>query len=203
MCWNANVSINTYIFGLFACLFALLNKKINITRFLFAQSWMSIQLIEYFIWSKTFSNRLLSQIAFIIIFSQPLFSILSISNNTNVKYVALVGYLLFMVFIMILKPWSTIDFTTVQATNGHLSWKWMDYSKITILIWFLFLSISFAINKEWIKLSLLTITAVISYVLYSKTLTWASLWCWVSNIASLFIIGIVFYDDVCIYYKKK
>ena len=203
MCWNANVSINTYIFGLFACLFALLNKKINITRFLFAQSWMSIQLIEYFIWSKTFSNRLLSQIAFVIIFSQPLFSILSISNHTNVKYLTLVGYLLFMVFIMILKPWSTIDFTTVQATNGHLSWKWLDYSKITILIWFLFLSIKLVVNKNLYILSLVTISAIVTYVLYSKTLTWGSLWCWLINIFSLILIATVFYDDICIYYKKK
>jgi len=195
MCWNANVSINTYIFGLFACLFALLNKKINITRFLFTQSWMSMQLIEYFIWSKSFSNRLLSQIAFVFIFSQP--------NHTTVKSLSLVGYLLFIVFLMILKPWSTIDFTTVQATNGHLSWKWLNYSKIVILIWFMFLFISLVVNKEWIKLSLITITAIISYVLYSKTLTWGSLWCWISNLFSLILIATVFYDDVCIYYKKK
>ena len=203
MCWNANVSINTYIFGLFACLFALLNKKINISRFLFAQSWMSMQLIEYFIWSKSFSNRLLSQIAFIFIVTQPLFSILSISNHTNIKYVALVGYLLFTVFMMVIKPWSKIDFRSVQASNGHLSWKWLDYPKFAIIIWFLFLSISFALNKEWIKLILLTITAIISYALYSKTLTWGSLWCWLVNLASLYMIGIVFYDDVCIYYKTK
>jgi len=203
MCWNANVSINTYIFGLFACLFALLNKKINITRFLFTQSWMSMQLIEYFIWSKSFSNRLLSQIAFVFIFSQPIFSILCISNHTTVKSLSLVGYLLFIVFLMILKPWSTIDFTTVQATNGHLSWKWLNYSKIVILIWFMFLFISLVVNKEWIKLSLITITAIISYVLYSKTLTWGSLWCWISNLFSLILIATVFYDDVCIYYKKK
>lgn len=203
MCWNANVSINTYIFGLFACLFAFFNNKLTVTRFLFAQSWMSMQLIEYFIWSKTFSNRLLSQIAFVFIFSQPLFSILSISNHTTVKYLALVSYFLFMAIIMIFKPWSTIDFTTVQATNGHLSWKWMNYSKIVILLWFIFFSISFVVGKEWIQLSLLTISAVVSYVLYSKTLTWGSLWCWLVNLASLYIIGNVFYDDICIYYKKN
>jgi hypothetical protein len=203
MCWNANVSINTYIFGLFACLFAFFNNKLSVMSILFAQSWMSMQLIEYFIWSKSFSNRLLSQIALLVILSQPLFGILSISNHTTFKYVALVGYLLFITVVMIFKPWSTIDFTTVQATNGHLSWKWLDYSKITILIWFLFLSIKLVVNKNLYILSLVTISAIVTYVLYSKTLTWGSLWCWLINIFSLILIATVFYDDICIYYKKK
>ena len=203
MCWNANISINTYIFGLFACLFAFFNNKLSLTRFLFAQSWMSMQLIEYFIWSKTFSNRLLSQIAFLVVFSQPIFSILCISNHTTIKFLALVSYLLFITVVLILKPWSKIDFTTVQATNGHLSWKWLNYPSIAILIWFIFFSISFMVSKQWIQLSLVAISAIVTYVLYSKTLTWGSLWCWLVNLASLFIIGTVFYDDVCIYYKKK
>ena len=203
MCWNANVSINTYIFGLFACLFAFFNNKLSVTSFLFAQSWMSMQLIEYFIWSKTFSNRLLSQIAFLFIFSQPIFGILSISNHTTLKYLALVSYFLFIAILMIFKPWSTIDFTTVQSTNGHLSWKWLNYPNIAILLWFIFLSIKFIINKELFILSLVTISAIVTYALYSKTLTWGSLWCWLSNLGSLYIIGNVFYDDICIYYKKK
>ena len=203
MCWNANVSINTYIFGLFASFFGLLNNKISLMSFLFIQNWLSIQLIEYFIWSKTFSNRLLSQIAFLVIYSQPIFGILSISNYKTVKFLALVSYLLFTTVVMIFKPWSKIDFTTVQSTNGHLSWKWLNYPSITILIWFIFFSISFMVSKQWIQLILVAISAIVIYALYSKTLTWGSLWCWISNIASLFIIGTVFYDDVCIYYKKK
>ena len=203
MCWNANVSINTYIFGLFASFFGLLNNKISLMGFLFIQNWLSIQLIEYFIWSKTFSNRLLSQIAFLVIYSQPIFGILSISNHKTVKFLALVSYLLFTTVVMIFKPWSKIDFTSVQATNGHLSWKWLNYSKIVVLLWFIFLSIQFIVNKEWFILSLVTISAIVTYTLYSKTLTWGSLWCWLANLVSLIIIANVFYDDICIYYKKK
>lgn len=203
MCWNANVSINTYIFGLFACLFALFNNKLNILSFLFIQSWLSIQLIEYFIWSKSFSNRILSQIAFLFIYSQPIFGILSISNHTSFKYLALVSYFLFTIVVMIHKPWSIIDFRTIQATNGHLSWKWLNYSFIVIFLWFLFLSIKFVVNKEWFILCLITISAIVTYVLYNKTLTWGSLWCWLANFVSFIMIASVFYDDICIYYKKN
>lgn len=166
---------------------------------LFIQSWLSMQLIEYFIWSKKFSNRLLSQIAFLLVASQPIIGILSISNHTFIKYIALVGYLLFVIVTMLIKPWSKIDFTSVKGPNGHLSWKWLDYSISLLLIWFMFLSIKFVVMGEWFILSLLTISLAITYALYHNSLTWGSLWCWFANLASFFIIAGVFYDDVCIY----
>ena len=198
MCWNANVSLNTYIFGLFACIFTYFNKKIGLMSLLFMQTWLSMQLIEYFIWSKTFSNRLLSQIAFIVIASQPIFGILSISKHNIIKYVSLFCYLLFSTFVMILKPWSKIEFSSTPSKNGHLAWNWGKYSNILILIWFMFLSIKFVINKEWFILGLVTISAVITFALYHKTHTWGSLWCWLANTVSLIMILSVFYDDICI-----
>jgi len=202
MCWNAKVSLNTYIVGLFACIFAYFNNKLEFTTLLFIQTWMSIQLIEYFIWSKTFSNRLLSQIAFILIVLQPIFGILSISNNDIIKYVSLFGYLCFVTIGMIFKPWSKIDFSSTPSASGHLAWNWLKYPNIMLLIWFMFLSIKFIVKKQWFILSLVTISAVITFVLYHKTYTWGSLWCWFSNFASLFIISSVFYDDICIYFNK-
>ena len=62
MCWNASVSLNTYIFGLFACLFAYFNNKISLLELFSLQSFMLIQLTEYFVWSKQFSNRVVSHI---------------------------------------------------------------------------------------------------------------------------------------------
>jgi hypothetical protein len=80
MCWSANVSLNTYIFGLFACIFSYMNNRIKLYNLFFLQSFMSIQLIEYFVWKKQFSNKLLSQIAYILILVQPIFAILQIEN---------------------------------------------------------------------------------------------------------------------------
>ena len=59
MCWSASVSINTYAFGLFASLFAYSNGVTNLLGFILYQSFIIMQLIEYFIWTKTFSNRLI------------------------------------------------------------------------------------------------------------------------------------------------
>jgi hypothetical protein len=168
---------------------------------LFIQTWLSMQLIEYFIWSKTFSNRVLSQISFILIACQPLFGILSITKANFMKYVLLVSYVCFAIITMIIHPWSKIDFTSTPSKNGHLAWNWMNYPATTLLIWFIFLSIKFILNKEWFTLSLVTVSAAITYSLYHKTLTWGSLWCWLSNFVSFIIIISVFYDDICLHYK--
>lgn len=201
MCWNENVSLNTYIFGLFASIFGYLNNKITFTGLLFIQTWLSIQLIEYFIWNKTFSNRTLSQIAFILITCQPLFGILSISHENFIKYGVLVSYVCFAIITMTTHPWSKIDFTSTPAANGHLAWNWMKYPNATLLIWFMFFSVKFIVNKEWFILLLVTFSAALTYSLYHKTLTWGSLWCWLSNFVSFIIVISVFYDDICLYYK--
>ena len=44
MCWNASVSLNTYIFGLFASLFSYYNGYGNILSVIFYQSFIIIQL---------------------------------------------------------------------------------------------------------------------------------------------------------------
>ena len=69
------MSLNTYILGLFACIFAYVNNKISLYMFIFCQSFMIMQLVEYFIWSKSsFSNHILSQLGFILIVLQPIFA---------------------------------------------------------------------------------------------------------------------------------
>lgn len=202
MCWNATVSLNTYIFGLFACIFSYVNNRLDIFNFLFIQSWMSIQLIEYFIWSKTFSNRVLSQVAFILIVLQPVFGILAASTSQT-KYIYLALYICFAAVTMVLNPWSKIDFSSTPASNGHLAWNWLNFSIPYMIIWFFFLSIKFVANKQWIIYALVCISLVVTYLLYHKTKTWGSLWCWLANLASFAMIYDVFYNDINCYLKNK
>jgi len=98
---------------------------------------MSMQLIEYFIWSKTFSNRVLSQVAFILIVLQPVFGILAASTSQT-KYIYLALYICFAAVTMVLNPWSKIDFSSTPASNGHLAWNWLNFSIPYMIIWFFF-----------------------------------------------------------------
>jgi len=196
MCWNASVSLNTYIFGLFACLFSYFNNKVSFKSVLFFQSFMSMQLLEYFIWSKQFSNRLLSQLSYILVLSQPFFGLLSSEKN-----VLLIFYTLFVAVLLLFNPWSSTDFRSTPASNGHLAWHWLQLSLPWLFIWFLFLITKMVLNRNWISVLLMCVSISVSYILYEKSMTWGSLWCWVSNVFALYLIYNVFEEDVCLYLK--
>ena len=200
---NASVSINTYIFGLFATVFSYVNRNVNgITStqsLIFYQSFIIMQLIEYFIWSKTFSNRLLSQIAFIVIFLQPIFNITQINTRPELIPYLLFAYIVFVgiVYTFII-PLNTVDFSTVPSKNGHLSWNWLNVNIYIIFIWHAFLSSRWIIDKMYLQFIFTTVFLIATLILYKDTNTWGSLWCWIVNLVSIYLVLSVFYDEFCI-----
>jgi hypothetical protein len=196
MCWNATVSINTYIFGLFACIFAYMNNVISLSTLLFNQSFMVMQLIEYLIWSKKFSNKILSQIAYISVLSQPIVGILTI-DKPQIKNIGLALYFIFLIALFIINPWSSIDFRSIPAANGHLAWHWMPSALPILIVWMLFLSLRMILNKDWIAMGIVYFLVIVSYILYNKTLTAGSFWCWISNFIAIFFIYKVFAKEFC------
>lgn len=198
MCWNASVSLNTYALGLFASSLSLYNGDSNIRGFIFYQSIILIQLIEYFIWSKTFSNRLLSQIALFVILCQPILNIIKIERQPELVPYLLAGYLLFIIIVYtIVIPFNTIDFSSVQSKNGHLAWNWFDWNIYMIIIWHAFLSSRWIIDNMYFTFIIITIFLIVSVILFKETKTWGSMWCWISNVASFHLILRVFYNDFC------
>ena len=198
MCWNASVSLNTYIFGLFASFFSYYNGDSKILAILFYQSVIIMQLIEYFIWSKTFSNRLLSQIALLVILSQPVFNIIKINKKPELIPYLLAGYFVF-IFILytIVIPLNTINFSSTRGKNGHLSWNWLNWNIVIFLIWYAFLSSTWIIQEMYPTLIFVSMLLITSIILYKNTNTWGSLWCWACNFMSFYFIIKVFYKDFC------
>ena len=198
MCWNASVSLNTYIFGLFASLFSYYNGFGNILSVIFYQSFIIVQLIEYFVWTKAFSNKLLSQIGFFVIMCQPIFNIIKIEQSPQVIPYILAAYIIFIVILYtIIVPFNTIDFTMIPSKNGHLSWKWLDLNIYIIFIWYAFLSIRWIIDRMYLVLTIITSLLIITLVLYKDTNTFGSMWCWTANIISFYLIIEVFYKNIC------
>jgi hypothetical protein len=199
MCWNASVSLNTYIFGLFASLFSYYNGFGNILSVIFYQSFIIMQLIEYFVWTKSFSNKLLSQIGLFVIMCQPIFNIIKIEQSPQVIPYILAAYIIFIVILYtFIVPLNTVIFSTVPSKNGHLSWKWLDLNIYIIFIWYAFLSIRWIIDKEFLTLIVITALLIITLVLYKDTNTFGSMWCWTANIISLYLIFEVFYKNICV-----
>jgi hypothetical protein len=198
MCWNASVSLNTYIFGLFASLFSYYNGFGNILSVIFYQSFIIMQLIEYFIWTKAFSNKLLSQIGFFVIMCQPIFNIIKIEQSPQVIPYILAAYIIFIVILYtFIVPLNTVNFSTVPSKNGHLSWKWLDLNIYIIFIWYAFLSIRWIIDKMYLILTIITTLLIITLILYKDTNTFGSMWCWTANIISFYLIFEVFYKNIC------
>jgi glycosyltransferase involved in cell wall biosynthesis len=197
MCWNASVSLNTFVFGVFALLFSYFNDDIKIPVAISYLSIIIMQLIEYFVWSKTYSNSLLSQIAFLVIIFQPIFQILSIEKRPELILYLLVAYIIFMLTRACTSSLNTVNFSMVPAENGHLAWKWLNCNLFIILIWYMFFASRLIIDKLYSTLTLLTIFLIISIILYKDTQTWGSMWCWVCNFSSLYLILKVFYKDIC------
>ncbi len=198
MCWNASVSLNTYIFSLFASVFAYHNGVTNLLGLIFYQSFVIMQLIEYFIWTKTFSNRLLSQIALFVVLCQPILNILKIETQPKLIPYLLVGYFLFIgIVYTVVIPLHTVDFSSTPSKNGHLSWNWFKHNIYIIIILYAFLSVRWIIDKMYPTLIFITTILIISIILYKETHTWGSMWCWLANALSFYLILLIFYKDLC------
>lgn len=196
MCWNADISLNTFLFSLFALFFGLVNKRFSFLMGLFFLSFISMQLLEYFIW-KGYDNKLFSEIGLLLVLTQPLFSIISLIKDKKVVTISLIAYILFIIGIFILYPWKLIDFSSVKAKNGHLAWNWLNFHPIVYIIWALFLLFPFIYNKQWVSLVLWLIIIGVIYLLYKKTNTWGSLFCYIANIISIRIIANIFIKNYC------
>jgi hypothetical protein len=198
MCWNASVSLNTYLFSTFASLFAYSNGVTNLLGLIFYQSFVIMQLIEYFIWTKTFSNRLLSQIALFVVLCQPILNIIKIENKAEWIPYILVAYFVFIAILYtVVIPFNTIEFSSTPSKNGHLSWKWLDWNIYIVAIWFAFLSVRWIIDEIHFTFIIITVFLIVSIILFKETKTWGSMWCWIVNVVSFYLILRVFYNDLC------
>ena len=78
MCWNQSVSMNTFLFSLFAVLLSFSNGLIDNKMALLYLSFMSMQLVEYFAWGDINNKKkieLLSKVGFTLILLQPAISL--------------------------------------------------------------------------------------------------------------------------------
>jgi hypothetical protein len=197
MCWNATVSLNTFLFSFFAVNFAYFNNIINIYECLFFYSFISMQLIEYFTWKHLHNkkiNRLLSQLGMLLVLIQPLFFIL-IPNNVkfNIKATLITLYVIFLVFHIgyLIK----YDYSMVKAPNGHLAWNWLNIPVFYIFIWLTFLLVILLYAKKYILFAINAIIFLAIYYTYYKTNTWGSLWCWIANGLAVLLIIRTFYNS--------
>jgi hypothetical protein len=196
MCWNEHVSLNTFLFSSFVLLLIFYNNtytQYKITDFngvwmyLFFISFISMQLIEFFIWrniNNTFYNHIFSTIAAILIFIQPIISLMLLPN-ISLRNNLIVMYSVFFI------PYFTYKFITNKmmtkiSNKGHLSWLFFDTNILLYVGWLLFFLFSFFYSRWILGPTFGIVLFCISYYNYYEDKSIGSMWCWVVNSIMLF-----------------
>jgi hypothetical protein len=202
MCWNKDVSLNTFLFSIFTLLLIIYNNTFtkykiieinNIFAYIFLLSFILMQLIEYFLWQNLndkFYNKLLSFFAASLIFIQPIASTLIIKNLSERNFILFL-YLLFGIPFALIKIFNT-KFSTSIANNGHLKWDWIDsgnkYIYIFYLFYFFFLFYPLIREKLYFSFLIAFILLLISIYSYYRDGTADSMWCWSVNTIMLYFL---------------
>ena len=188
MCWNAKVSLNTFIFGLISMIIVLILNKISYKIILFTLTLTLIQLLEYYTWNNINNKETvyyLSIIGFFIISFQ-----IALLNywflNKNDKPIALL--LLFILLIhLFIHNYQNNKFRMEKGENKHLIWHWVDIP-LPLLIIILTFYIYPSFRYGYIAFIYMIIPLSISLYNYYKYKTWGSMWCYISNIIWIILI---------------
>ena len=202
MCWNSDISINTFIFGCMTLIFIFLASftKYRLEAFknplvyLFLSVTVSVQLVEYFLWKNLNNqsmNKLFTRILQILIIIQLPILFLMIEDNT-IKYWGLFFFVLYLIVGKIYCIYNPTKYHTSIGKNGHLSWDWIKYdtpiSKLLIFIWLAFYVFA-ALFINNIELTIMILLSLfITLLFYYKDKTFTSIWCWSSNILLIYFI---------------
>jgi hypothetical protein len=195
MCWNQYVSLNTFMFSIFVLLLIAYNNKYtqyktpffyNKFVYFFFLSFITMQLIEFFIWRNIDDaklNNLFSILGALLLIIQPIASLLMLEDN-SLKYTLITLYSIVAFPFFIYQNYYH-KMTTVVSKYGHLLWKWNNqltgYNKIIYLLWFVLLYFSLIVNKSYIGLIYVTILLAITYYSFLQDGSAGSLWCWSIN----------------------
>jgi hypothetical protein len=195
MCWNADVSLKTFLIGMAGIgLGGYLGLSLPVLLFCF--TIVCMQLIEYVVWTYYDNddvNYKASLAAATLLWLQPVASMLTISS------LSLKVTLLSMYFILSLIGQLAISnkdtkkrYSMKRAENGHLSWKFLSkepqtYVALIVFFFFLFTPILLTGNLELLALALATLG--LSIYSYWRENTWGSMWCWIVNGIVLLLVG--------------
>jgi len=194
MCWNQYVSINTFIFSMLVLGLIAFNNKYSpyklkvfdtIFVYIFFVSFITMQLIEFFIWRNLEDkkiNKLLSVLGALLLIIQPIASLMMLKNNA-LKWKMITIYSVPALIYFIYKL-NYHNFYTSVSKSGHLNWHWsISNNKITFtfLFYMFFLLYSIFVNKYYLLMTYALVLLILSYYLYKKDDTVNSIWCWSVN----------------------
>jgi hypothetical protein len=194
MCWNAEVSLQSFLIG-FTAIFIANQKGLSLPITIFCLTIVFMQLIEYFVWTyydNPTVNFTASLAAAGLLWLQPIASMLTLESNQMIPFIQAYVGLSFLAFLLPRKIPYEERYTMKRAENGHLQWNWLQkdvQTTISLVLYFIFLLTPLLLRKQYTLLSITLMTLAISLFTFYKDNTWGSMWCWIINYLVIGICG--------------
>ncbi len=201
MCWNAEVSIQTYLFAVILFILGY-SYSFPLRKLIFMIIFSNIQLIEYFLWKNLKdkkNNEFYSKLGYLNIFLEPIGACLLI-DNIQIRYFSILLYIL-LFSIYYLFNYKQIDFSTTLSKNGFLQWNSLSIENNHIyyaIIWFIFFFGGILLSKDLFIMGVTFSTFIFTVYNITKHNSFASYWCSISNILWFYVLGWIIYKN----YKK-
>jgi hypothetical protein len=194
MCWNAPVSLASFLSGLLVSFgmgfLALKQKKIELAVLSFGWSWViCMQLFEYFIWTHPEDNNVYARWAFVFNITQILLLgllFLTFFDHPTPNKIAVCSILFVYVFYML---YYAHDAMINISKQEHLQYNWWETLPLGNWVYILSLCAVFLLIIRPFAWSLRTLGVIIfllliSTLFYSNSI--ASMWCWFSVSVPIF-----------------
>lgn len=193
MCWNAQVSLNTFLIGTLGIFIGVLYGGLSIPMAFFCFSITLMQFIEFIVWSYYENknvNYAASVAASLLLWIQPIASMFTIAN-TGIRTSMLILYGILSLIGHTIQ--GKKDYSMTRAPNGHLAWNWMSDRTLvsygSLFVYMLFLFTPILINKNYDLAAVAIGTLSLSLYSYWRENTWGSMWCWIVNAIVFYVVG--------------
>jgi hypothetical protein len=204
MCKTFETSFATFVFSLTCVALSVHIRKTKEVYFasMVILTFSLIQLVDAGIWwSITHKNKLLNNIMSryavpFILASELLVNYFGIKymfgwSNRYFEY-GLAIFVLFIIGAWIFKYCNHTNTYTVPYTDGYLQWCGVELNMVVRILFILFFMIPIAIglpSKYNVIKYLITLPIIATFVMNYMNVTFASRWCWSSNIVSALLLG--------------
>jgi hypothetical protein len=199
MCWNAEVSIQSFVIGLLGIFLAAMTGTSAPTIFFYA-TIVFMQLVEYIVWtygSDPDINFYASLGGAGLLMLQPIASICAVSIGSMWGHerphtplplwsMMLIAYVVLGAITHVIDQdgRSLRERYKIEAgpsgDTPHLIWRWLDpIPWSSLAVYFIFLIGPLLITKQFDLTALVFLT--LGFSIYSFGKGWGSMWCWIVN----------------------
>lgn len=222
MCFSSEVSINTFIFTLFAIVFALYNSVITLDLLILILSFAIMQLVEWHAWNiinggqKVITGLIAYLFPIITIIIQPLAAIVvfnaqyqTVVARIGEKWAAIAKKVIYIATLC-LWVYGTYAYLWVRYhpqvyksdVNGHLIWSIFNLEfnlegVFVLIVYILSFLLPIALSLPYILAIIVITTYIYSLFSYLHANTWGTIWCYSANLISIVIIAQVFWNNYC------